>query len=78
MFFCEFGKTSKNIFDRAIPDDRFLTLSVDFEVFQNISFTEHLWETANFMYKLHYFNQQIQWKLFRRCLFKHCIQEHGK
>ena len=45
------------------------------EVFQNISFIEHLWETAYFMYKLQYFNQQIQWKAISQVLFRHFIQE---
>ena len=38
------------------------------EVFQNILFIEYLWETAYFMYKLLYFNQQIQWKANSRVL----------
>ena len=45
------------------------------EVFQNTSSIVHLWETAYFMYKLQYLNQQIQWKTISRVLIRHFIQE---
>ena len=79
MFFCEFGKISKNIFWQSTSGWLLLKFICEFwEVFQNISFIEHLWETAYFMYKLQYFNQQIQWKIISQVLFKHCIEEHEK
>ena len=48
IFFSEFCKIFKNIFsfDRAPPDDCFLSLSVNFEACFNTSFIEHLEKTA--------------------------------
>ena len=74
--FCEICKISKNIFWQNTSGWLLLKFICEFwEVFQNISFIEHLWETAYFMYKLQYFNQQIQWKTVLQVLFKHFIQE---
>ena len=79
IFFCEFGKISKNIFWQSTSGWLLLKFICEFwEVFQNISFIEHLWETAYFMYKLQYFNQQIQWRTISQVLFKHFIQELEK
>ena len=47
----------------------------EFSIFQNISFIEHLLETALLMYKLQNFNQLIEWKTIWQVLFKHFIQE---
>ena len=59
MLFCEFCKISKNIFWQSTSGWLLLKFICEFwEVFQNISFIEHLWETAYFMYKLH-FNQTV-------------------
>ena len=55
MFFCEFGKISKNMFWQSTPGWVLLKFICEFwEVFQSISFIEHLWETAYFMYKLQF------------------------
>ena len=55
MFFCEFRKISKNIFWQNNSRWLLLKFICEFwEVFQNISFVEHLWETAYFKYKLQY------------------------
>ena len=63
MFFFEFCKISENIFWQNTSEWLVLKFICEFwEVFQNISFIEHLWETAYFIYKLQYFNQQIHWK----------------
>ena len=71
MFFCEFGKISKNIFWQSTSGWPLLKFICEFwEVFQNISFIEHLWETAYFMYKLQYFNQQIQWRTISQVLIQ--------
>ena len=75
----KFGKISKNIFWQSTSGWLFLKFIREFwEVFQNISFREHLWKTAYFMYKFQYSNQQNSEELFHRCLFKHCIHEHKK
>ena len=75
----KFGKISKNIFWQSTSGWLFLKFIREFwEVFQNISFIEHLWKTAYFMYKFQYSNQQNSEELFHRCLFKHCIHEHKK
>ena len=74
--FCEICKISKNIFWQNTSGWLLLKFICEFwEVFQNTSFIEHLWETAHFMYKLQYSNQQIQWKTVSQVLFKHFIQE---
>ena len=76
MFFCEFGKIPKNIFWQSTSGWLLPKFICEFwEVFQNISFIEHLWETAYFKYKPQYFNQQILWKTISQVLFKHFIQE---
>ena len=63
MLFFEFCKISENIFWQNTSEWLVLKFICEFwEVFQNISFIEHLWETAYFIYKLQYFNQQIHWK----------------
>ena len=68
MFFFEFCKISKNIFWQSTSGWLLLKFICEFwKVFQNISFIGHLWETAYFMYKSQYFNQQIQWKTIHRC-----------
>ena len=74
MFFYEFGKISKNIFWQSTSRWLLLKIICEFwQVFQNISFIEHLWETAYFTYKLQHFNQQIQWRTISQVLFKHRI-----
>ena len=79
MFLREFRKIYKNIFWQSPSRSLLLKFICEFwEVFQNISFVEHLWETAYFMYKLQYFNQQIHWKTIWQVLFEHFIQEHEK
>ena len=79
MFLREFRKIYKNIFWQSTSRSLLLKFICEFwEVFQNISFIEHLWETAYFMYKLQYFNQQIQWRSISQVLLKHCIQEDKK
>ena len=76
MFFCEFCKLSESIFWQNTSGWLLLKFISEFwEVFQNICFTEHLWETAYFKYKLQYFNQEILWKIISQVLFKHFIQE---
>ena len=61
VFFCEFCKIFKNIFWQNTSGSLLLVLLCKFwEVFQNTSLIEHLWETAHFMYKLQNSNQQIQ------------------
>ena len=70
MFFCKFWEVLRSwLLLKFIYES--------WEVFQNISFIEHLWQTAYFKYKykLQYFNQQILWKFISRVLFKHFIQE---
>ena len=79
MFFCEFGKIFKNIFWQSTSGWLLLKFICEsWEVFQNISFIQHLRETAYSMYKLKYFNQQIQWKTISQVLFKYFVQEHEK
>ena len=76
MHFCKFCKISKNIFWQSASGWLLLQFIRElWEVFQSISFIEHLWETAYFMYKLQYFNQQIWWKTISQVPFKHFIQE---
>ena len=78
-FSVNLAKFLRTSFDRSTSGWLLLKFICEFwEVFQNISFIEHLWETAYFMYKLQYFNQQIQWRTISQVLFKHCIQEHEK
>ena len=75
-FFCEICTISKNSFWQNTSGSLHLKFICElWEAFQNISFVEHLWETAYFMYKLQYFKQQIQWKTISQMLFKHFIQE---
>ena len=60
-FFCEFCKIFKNIFWQNTFGWLLLVFIWEFwEVFQNSSFIEHLWDTAYFMYKLQNLNHQIQ------------------
>ena len=76
MFFCEFCVFFKNFFWQKISGWVLLKLICElWEVFQNTSFMEYLWEIAYFMYKIQSFNQQIQWKTILQVLFKHFIQE---
>ena len=76
MFFFEFCKISKNIFWQNTSRCLLLKFIGEFwEVFQKISFIEHLWETAYFKYKLQYLNQQILWKTISQVLLKYFIQE---
>ena len=44
MIFCEFCKISKKIFDRALPDDYFLSLSVNCEKFFRTSLLQSVSE----------------------------------
>ena len=46
------------------------------DVFQITFFIEHLWEAAYFIYKLQYFNHQIQLKVFHEC-FSSTLNENG-
>ena len=63
MFLRKFWKILKNIFWQNISGWLLLVFIYKFwEVFQNTSFIEHLWETAYFMCKLQNFNQQIHKK----------------
>ena len=69
--FKKFLRTSSG---RTPPDYWSLSLTVNF-VFLNILVIEHLWETAYLMFKLQYFNQEIESKTTSYVLFKHFIQE---
>ena len=76
MFFCEFCVFFKNFLWQKISRWVLLKLICElWEVFQNTSFMENLWEIAYFKYKIQNFNQQIQWKTISHVLFKHLIQE---
>ena len=76
MFFCECWKNFKSIFWQNTSGLLLLVFICEFwEVFQNTSFIQHLWETAYFMYKLQNFNHQIQWKSTSQVFFQHFIQE---
>ena len=77
VFFCEFANFLRTSFDRTLPDDCFLSLSVNFEKFFRTYFIQQLWETTYFMYKLQYFNQRIQWKTISEVLFRDFIQEQN-
>ena len=75
-FSVNFAKIFKNIFWQNTSGWVLLVFIGEFwEVFQNVSIIEHLWETAYFIYKLHNFNQQMQWKTSSQVLFKYFIQE---
>ena len=79
MSFYEFRKIFENIFWQSTSGWLVYKFICEFwEVFQNISFIQHLWETAYLMYKLQYFNQQIQWRTISEVLLRHCIQEQKK
>ena len=76
MFFCEFLKICKIIFWQNTSGWLALVFICEFwEVVHIISFIEHLWETAYYMYKLQDFNHQIQEKSISEVFFKHFIQE---
>ena len=64
-------------FDRTSLEDWLLLKFICefWEVFQNTSITEHLWETAYFMYKLQNFNQKIQWKTISQVFFMYFRQK---
>ena len=64
-FYVNFAKFLRISFERTPRNDCFLSLSMNFE-----KFSEHLWETAYFMYKLQLFNHQTQQKNISQMLFK--------
>ena len=75
-FFCEFCKIFNKIFWQNTSGWLLLKFVSEFwDLFQNTSITEHLWEIAYFKYKLQNFNQQIERATNSQVLFKHFKQK---
>ena len=74
--FCEFCKIFNNVFWQNTSGWLLLKFVSEFwDLFQNTSITEHLWEIAYFKYKLQNFNQQIERTTNSQVLFKYFKQK---
>ena len=71
MFFCEFCKTFKNIFwENTFGWLILIFICKLWEVFQNTSFIEHLWETAFCSFPTTRYSKKLFHERFSSILYK--------